>query len=201
MSKKNTIFTAIIINAVLLVLLFCSAVNSEESFEDTAFSRSTEKSSSQLVEGISEKKKEPSLSAKEDKLLELHRSTDSISKKEKEARSALLRENKGSSKGSLPNCEVSSHLQDACSQNSSVEKTLRQKPFQPEKEAPSLTKQQEKATYYTVQVGDNPWNIARKHRMKVKELLKKNNLDEKAARNIKPGDQLLVKEPKTGVRG
>ncbi len=47
--------------------------------------------------------------------------------------------------------------------------------------------------YYTVKVGDNPWTIAMKHRMKVDELLKLNGLNEEKARRLKPGDRLRVR--------
>lgn len=47
--------------------------------------------------------------------------------------------------------------------------------------------------HYTVKVGDNPWTIAMKHHMKVKDLLQLNSLDDKSARKIKPGDKLRVR--------
>lgn len=47
--------------------------------------------------------------------------------------------------------------------------------------------------YYTVKVGDNPWTIAMKHHMKVKDLLDLNSLNDKSARKIKPGDKLRVR--------
>ncbi len=47
--------------------------------------------------------------------------------------------------------------------------------------------------YYTVKAGDNPWTIAVKHRMKVEELLKLNNLDEQKAKRLKAGDQIRIK--------
>ena len=40
------------------------------------------------------------------------------------------------------------------------------------------------SNYYTVKCGDNPWTIAMKHHMKVEELLKLNNLDNKSAKKI-----------------
>ncbi len=49
------------------------------------------------------------------------------------------------------------------------------------------------AQYYTIKAGDNPWTIAVKHRMKVDELLKLNNMDEQKARRLKAGDKLRVK--------
>lgn len=47
--------------------------------------------------------------------------------------------------------------------------------------------------YYTIKTGDNPWNIARDHRIKVDELLRMNSLDEDKARNLKPGDKIRVR--------
>jgi LysM repeat protein len=57
-----------------------------------------------------------------------------------------------------------------------------------EKSAP-----QEGPDYYTVKVGDNPWTIAMKHRLKVDELLKLNALNEEKARKLKPGDRLRIR--------
>ncbi len=47
--------------------------------------------------------------------------------------------------------------------------------------------------YYVVKAGDNPWTIAMKHHIKVDELLKLNQLDEKKARKLKPGDRLRIR--------
>ena len=47
--------------------------------------------------------------------------------------------------------------------------------------------------YYTVKCGDNPWTIAMKHHMKVSELLKLNNLDNKTAKRLRPGDKLKIR--------
>jgi len=51
----------------------------------------------------------------------------------------------------------------------------------------------EKEEFYTVKVGDNPYTIALKHSIKPHELLKLNNLDEKKARRLKPGDKLRIR--------
>ena len=48
------------------------------------------------------------------------------------------------------------------------------------------------ATYYTVKQGDNPWLIANRNHIAVSELLRLNNLDDKSARRLKPGDRLRV---------
>ena len=51
----------------------------------------------------------------------------------------------------------------------------------------------DKAEYYTMKVGDNPWSIAIKHHIKVDELLKLNALNEQSARKLKPGDRLRIR--------
>ena len=61
------------------------------------------------------------------------------------------------------------------------------------KPAPTPPKEEESISYYTVKVGDNPWTIARKHNMKVEELLRLNGLNEEKARKLKPGDRLRTK--------
>lgn len=47
--------------------------------------------------------------------------------------------------------------------------------------------------YYTIKTGDTPWSIAVKHRLKVDELLKMNNLTQEKAKHLKAGDQLRIK--------
>ena len=47
--------------------------------------------------------------------------------------------------------------------------------------------------YYVVKAGDNPWVIAQKHKMKVEELLKLNQLSSEKAKQLKVGDKLKVK--------
>ncbi|MDF2577370.1 MAG: nlpD [Chlamydiales bacterium] len=47
--------------------------------------------------------------------------------------------------------------------------------------------------YYTVKPGDNPWSIANKHKLKLDDLLRLNNLDKDKARHLKPGDKLRIR--------
>lgn len=61
----------------------------------------------------------------------------------------------------------------------------------PEKKAVEPIK--EGPEYYTMKVGENPWAIAVKHRMKVEELLRLNALNEEKARKLKPGDRLRIR--------
>ncbi len=63
-------------------------------------------------------------------------------------------------------------------------------PKEKEKEKKIIKQESE---YYIVKVGDNPYTIAMKHHMKPNALLKLNNLDEKKARKLKPGDKLRIR--------
>ncbi|MGR3973373.1 MAG: LysM peptidoglycan-binding domain-containing protein [Candidatus Rhabdochlamydia sp.] len=47
--------------------------------------------------------------------------------------------------------------------------------------------------YYIVKAGDNPWTIAVKHRIKVEDLLRLNQLNEESAKRLKTGDKLRIK--------
>ncbi|MCH9608887.1 MAG: hypothetical protein S4CHLAM45_05950 [Chlamydiales bacterium] len=47
--------------------------------------------------------------------------------------------------------------------------------------------------YYVVRDGDNPWTIASKNQISVSELLRRNNLDEQKARRLRPGDRLKIR--------
>lgn len=46
--------------------------------------------------------------------------------------------------------------------------------------------------FYIVKKGDSPWSIAQKHKIKLEDLLRINDLDEKKARRLREGDRLRV---------
>ena len=54
-------------------------------------------------------------------------------------------------------------------------------------------KLENEAQYYVMKSGDNPWLIAMKHRLKLDDLLKLNDLDESRARRLKPGDRIRIR--------
>lgn len=56
---------------------------------------------------------------------------------------------------------------------------------------PAITTSKETQSY-VMKLGDNPWKIARAHKMKLEDLLELNNLTEESARNLKPGDSIRV---------
>lgn len=62
-----------------------------------------------------------------------------------------------------------------------------------EKVAVEMKSVENVSDYYIVKVGDNPWTIAMKHHLKVDELLKLNGLNQEKARKLKPGDRLRIR--------
>jgi LysM repeat protein len=58
-----------------------------------------------------------------------------------------------------------------------------------ESKAPDTSEQK----YYTIKSGDNPWKIAKEHKVKYDDILKWNGMDEEKARNLKVGDKIRVK--------
>lgn len=47
--------------------------------------------------------------------------------------------------------------------------------------------------YYTIKVGENPWAIALRYKMKLNDLLRLNGLNEEKARKLRPGDRLRIR--------
>ncbi|OGN61637.1 MAG: hypothetical protein A3F09_01105 [Chlamydiae bacterium RIFCSPHIGHO2_12_FULL_49_11] len=65
-------------------------------------------------------------------------------------------------------------------------------PVKSKPDAGEATPVESKYKYYTVKSGDSAWTIAIQNHMQVEELLKLNNLDERAAKRLRPGDQIRV---------
>ncbi|NGX31379.1 MAG: D-gamma-glutamyl-meso-diaminopimelic acid endopeptidase CwlS [Chlamydiae bacterium] len=53
--------------------------------------------------------------------------------------------------------------------------------------------QDEDFQFYTIQKGDNLWLIASKHKLRVNDLMRLNQLDEAKAKRLKPGDQIRIR--------
>lgn len=66
---------------------------------------------------------------------------------------------------------------------------VRQKPL----DAPASTHSPAATEYYVVKDGDNPWLIASKNHVSLGELLRINDLDEQKARRLRPGDKLKIR--------
>ncbi|NGX34982.1 MAG: Peptidoglycan endopeptidase LytF [Candidatus Anoxychlamydiales bacterium] len=73
-------------------------------------------------------------------------------------------------------------------ENTGMQKTNPQRPLEVGEKKTFMPQE-----FYIVKVGDNPYTIAIKHSIKPNELLKLNNLDEKRARRLKPGDKLRIR--------
>lgn len=58
--------------------------------------------------------------------------------------------------------------------------------------APPLPASSQEVRVYVMKSGDNPWKIARAHKMKLEDLLELNGWTEESTRNLKPGDTIRV---------
>ena len=56
-----------------------------------------------------------------------------------------------------------------------------------------VLKERSQEKYYVVKGGDNPWTIAKENGIQVEELLRLNNMDEKKAKKLRPGDKLRIR--------
>lgn len=59
--------------------------------------------------------------------------------------------------------------------------------------APKASESSTEPQYYTIKSGDNPWKIAKEHKVKYDDILKWNGMDEEKARTLKVGDKIRVK--------
>ncbi len=69
---------------------------------------------------------------------------------------------------------------------------VRQKPTEAPSSSPALSPSVTEE-YYVVKEGDNPWLIASKNHVSVSELLRINSLDDQKARRLRPGDRLKIR--------
>jgi|SaaInlStandDraft_3_1057020.scaffolds.fasta_scaffold14798_2 peptidoglycan DL-endopeptidase LytF len=207
MSRRDTILVAILINAGLLVILLIAAITSDHSAivtqEDITIS-SYERTSDDA------EKKDITLSSQKD--------TESGKESSETARASkpALVLKKTSQKDDATFLTVTVKRGDflekiAQANDVTIEELMKlnklsdsqlqigQKLRIPKPDKKEIAKEddfeaiEKDATYYTIENGDNPWLIAIKHRIKLDDLLKLNELDEYKARRLKPGDKIRIR--------
>lgn len=215
MNRKHTLLIAVLINACLLTLLFVTAVTQDR--PDTEKIVSIPPLTPDQVQLISpgeekiESKEIPSLATKEEEPVMppiLHKLPPIAPPAAKEWESPpqeggiTIQVQPGDSLDKLAkmyHCTISEILEwnHLSSTHLRVGQSLKIFPKKPKKvgkqTAASSPAKEEKAVYYIVKSGDNPWTIAMKHHIKVEELLRLNQLDEKKAKHLKPGDKLRIR--------
>lgn len=196
MSRRDTILVAVLINSGLLLILFITAMTNEasepyplvveqgtvkealEKEEDIEeIVKETSKTSEQLIEEeVPTKEEIPSQPNSEDFVFVTVKRGDFLEKIAK------------ANASSVEEIMKSNDLDSTQLQIGQVLKIpLARKNREPEQEkAPEHD-------YYTVKQGDNPWLIAMKHRIKLDDLLKLNELDERSAKRLNPGDKIRIR--------
>ncbi len=211
MTKKRTLLAAIFVNASLLILLFAVAIT------DPATCKREASLAKLTPDAITLLESKEDLLIKEDKVLEENPLKDLIHKlppieKQKEEEKPLFTEEKApSQKGATISVQPGDNLEKIAKRHHCSARALQKAnnlPTEflkvgqvltiPEKEEPKVEQKKkienkEERGYYQVKSGDNPWTIAMKHHMRVEELLKLNELDEKKAKKLKPGDRLRIR--------
>ena len=220
MSRKNTILLAILINSGLLVILFFSAMTSQE---EIAIAPTHELSlatpSNREIAPLFNEELELTLKTPEVSSIALEKTTQEVKEPvEAPIVHVLPSSSPEPSLTVKPQIPVASSLREMIvKKGDSLEKIAKvhqvtvegiirinhltshflrigQKLKIPNEKVTTEMKPVENISdYYIVKVGDNPWTIAMKHHLKVDELLKLNGLNQEKARKLKPGDRLRIR--------
>lgn len=190
MTRRETIIVAALINLGLLVILFVTAINPKEE-PSTLNTNATTVSKTVQEEPTSTKAPETQATSNNDMaLIELTvRRGDSIDK---------IAESHSTSVAEL--MEINKLRQSELEPGQILRVPAHAKPIQVSYTAPleqaktfNPPAAQEEERYYTVSPGDTPWAIAKRNNIKLSDLLRMNNLDEKKARRLRAGDKLRVR--------
>ncbi len=214
MSRRDTIIVAVLVNAALLMILFATAVRSDnaepvkqvelaqtpppktESKEEELFHHYAT-SVPTLAETVADPipfTEEIELAFNPPELVEPPKK--SVEKPKTEARVVDVTVKKGDFLEKIANANntsVSAIMK--ANQLTSTQLKIGQvlkvpvsdaKPKQVSKPSPA-------EEYYVVKDGDNPWLIASRNNLRLDELLKLNGLDDQKARRLRPGDRLRIK--------
>jgi len=217
MNRKDTIIMAVVVNAVLLIALFVSAVRNDSA--ETALEIKSvdlpERKEEQVIkvaegDAIDQVLKDFSAQAREEKAEESRPKIDFAKELEAITKAAAQKKETVkkvvSSDGMIEVTVVSGDsLAKIASRHGTTVEAIKtanhltttvlqigQKLKVPAKGA-QTSKVPSSETYYTVKQGDNPWTIAVKNQIKVDDLLKLNNLNEEKARRLRPGDRLKIR--------
>ncbi|MBN4066874.1 LysM peptidoglycan-binding domain-containing protein [Simkania negevensis] len=221
MSRRDTIIIAVLINAGLLMILFVTAINSggrghKESSYIAADHPRVEKKTVQptvsskhevlqpvVVASSSSSTTDSVAVAREEKVAPVEPEVVAVVAKEEKSRPDYV-------KVTVKRGDTLEHL--AKANDTTVEKIMalnnmrttrldigqvlriegqqRHAVASAEKDE---TREESIGEFYTVRSGDNPWLIALKHRIKLEDLLQLNDLDEKRARRLQPGDKIRIR--------
>ncbi len=212
MSRRDTIIIAVIINAGLMVMLFVSALKKDP--KDTVVAKADKshvvpqvvkqapakpviKMEAKVKKEIAHQKVVKPVLPQEKKLVEKPKQTverPAISRHEFVAHTVrkgdVLEKIARHYKSSVEDIKKANQLSSTTLQIG--QKLLIPSSGKKVSSQPELRKSSAN-DFYVVKNGDNLWKIAMENKLKVEDLLKLNNLNEKKAKALRPGDKLRIR--------
>lgn len=213
MSRRDTIIVAVLVNAALLMILFATAVRSDNSepetqkqmqlagapVDDTATEEDLFNQYVTSIPTLAESQEESISFAEEIELAfnppEPIEAKKIVEKPKSDARFVDVTVKKGDFLEKIAhanNTTVSVIMQ--ANNMASTQLKIGQVLKVPLTDAkPKKTTPLSEGEYYVVKDGDNPWLIASRNNIRLDDLLRLNDLDEQKARRLRPGDRLRVR--------
>ncbi len=216
MSRRDTIIVAVLVNAALLMILFATAVRSDDA------EPSTEKKQVQLAKAPVEDKK-----IEEDLLNQYVTSVPTLAEEEEQPltfteeiplvftppepiveKKVVIEKPKSNESYVDVTVKKGDYLEKIAKANNTNVAAIRKannlasdqlkigqvlkvplsEGIPKQQAAPSLAED-----FYVVQDGDSPWLIAKRNNLPLNDLLRLNGLDEQKARRLRPGDRLKIR--------
>lgn len=217
MSRRDTIIVAVLVNVVLLMILFATAVHSDNG---------AKKEKKQLAKSINTEKKQDRFSdyvaaiPETEELISLSEESDITAESADVKKVEDITTNMAAKPAEKAPDRIETHCLDITVKRGDVlEKIARANhstvslimqannlnstqlrvgqvlkvPIMDNKKGPQKESVDLENLYYTVKEGDSPWLIASKNQIRLEDLLLLNSLDEGKARRLKPGDKLRIK--------
>lgn len=189
MRKKETLIVAVLVNAGLLMILFATATKSTKSGPKKELAvEKIEKKVSPAVESLAMQEIEL-----DDLLLQEEVLEEEIVQSEELDFNVVVKSGDTLEKIAKANSTSVQAIVD-CNQLKSTQLNAGQilkMPVDSVQMAQELKVIQEE--FYVVKEGDNPWLIATKNKVKLSELLRLNQLDDRSAKRLRPGDRLRIR--------
>lgn len=195
MRKKETLIVAVLVNAGLLMILFATATKSPKSSpikKELVVEKKIEKpapieKSAPVLENLAVQEIEL-----DDLLFQEEPIEEEIVQNEEPAFNVTVKSGESLEKIAKANNTSVQAIIDL-NQLKSTQLNIGQVLKMPIGSVPIQELKEIQEEFYVVKEGDNPWLIATKNKVKLSELLRMNQLDDRSAKRLKPGDRLRIR--------
>ena len=207
MNRRDTIIVAVLVNAALLMILFATAIRSDQAEPEQS-------GAAQLVQAP------PPVKVEEDLLNQYVSAVPTLAEKEEEIVLPVVEEveivqaepppkpvetpafvsvtvKNGDFLEKIANANHTTvsaimNTNNLTSTQLKIGQVLKV-PLSKENAVKKAPTQLSEGEFYVVQQGDSPWLIASRNNLRLDELLRLNDLDEQKARRLRPGDRLRIR--------